>query len=99
MTNINPLRSARRTLRSLLAGTALAASLVATSLVATADATENSRPRIHTNQQFLEDLALNNTLKVNDALSVFRWCSKACPTASRSIRPRTTTTSSSTMAA
>ena len=69
----------KRTLRSLMAGTMLAAGLLTTSLLTTADATENRRPRIHTNQQFLEDLALNNTLKINDAVSVFQMVLESLP--------------------
>ena len=44
----------KRTLQSLMAGTMLAAGFVTTTLVATADATENQRPRVYTNQQFLD---------------------------------------------
>ncbi|MPZ41029.1 MAG: hypothetical protein GEU95_23890 [Rhizobiales bacterium] len=85
MTTINPLRSAkcttkRMTLRTLLAGTVLAAGLVATTLVAPASANEGNRPRIHTNQQFLEDLAISNTnLKATDAVSVFRMVLESLP--------------------
>ena len=66
MTNAKPLRLVARIMRSLLAGTVLAAGLIAM-----AAATE-PRPRIHTNQQFLEDLAIQNTLKTTDAVSVFK---------------------------
>ena len=52
---------------------------VTTSLVATADATETSRPRIHTNQQFLEDLAVKDTLKIKDAVSVFSMVLDSLP--------------------
>lgn len=65
---------AARIARNLLTGTVLAAGLVAT-----ASATETARPRIHTNQQFLEDLALNNTLKVKDAVSVFKMVLESLP--------------------
>ena len=70
----------KRTLQSLMAGTMLAAGFVTTSLVATADATENQRPRVYTNQQFLEDIALNNSaLKVTDAVSAFRMVLESLP--------------------
>ena len=70
----------KRSLRNLLAGTMLAAGFVTTGLIATADATENRRPRIHTNQQFLEDVALNNTtLKIKDAVSVFQMVLESLP--------------------
>jgi hypothetical protein len=72
------LRSATRMMRTLLAGTALAAGLV-TTLAVSADATENRRPRIYTNQQFLEDVALNNTLKIKDAVSVFSMVLESLP--------------------
>ena len=79
MTTLNDtLRSATRMMRTLLAGTALAAGLV-TTLVASADATENNRPRIHTNQQFLEDIALNNPAFKLDALSTFRMVLESLP--------------------
>ncbi|MBX9777595.1 MAG: hypothetical protein K2Y71_24715 [Xanthobacteraceae bacterium] len=74
MITANTLRSAKRTMRTLLAATVLATGLVAglltTGLIATAGATESRLPRIHTNQQFLEDIALSNTVKL-DAISVF----------------------------
>jgi hypothetical protein len=83
MTINHPLRSATRMMRSLLAGTVLAAGLIGANLVtagiATAAANENARPRIHTNQQFLEDLALNNALDVKNALSVFRMVLESLP--------------------
>ena len=69
----------KRTLQSLMAGTMLAAAFLTTSLAATADATETKRPRIHTNQQFLEDVALNNTLKIKDAVSVFSMVLESLP--------------------
>jgi len=66
-------------MRTLLAGTVLAAGLLTTGLVVAADATENQRPRIHTNQQFLEDLAIANTLKITDAASVFNMVLESLP--------------------
>jgi hypothetical protein len=64
----------------LLTGTAIAAALVTTSIVATADATETRMPRIHTNQQFLEDIALSNTaIKLTDAVSVFGMVLNSLP--------------------
>jgi hypothetical protein len=75
----NTLRSATRMVRTLLAGTAIAAGLVAT-LVATADATEDRRPRVSTNQQFLEDIALDNSaLKIKDAVSAFNMVLESLP--------------------
>jgi hypothetical protein len=68
------LSSAAHIVRSLLTGTVLAAGLVAS-----AAATETSRPRIHTNQQFLEDLALKDTLKIKDAASVFQMVLDSLP--------------------
>lgn len=69
----------KRTLQNLLAGTMLAAGFVTTSLIGTADATETQRPRIHTNQQFLEDLAVANALKITDAASVFSMVLESLP--------------------
>lgn len=69
----------KRTIRSLLTGTVLAAGLVATSLATTATADEARLPRVTTNQQFVEDLALDSTLKVNDALSVFKMVLGSLP--------------------
>jgi hypothetical protein len=66
--------SAAHIVRTLLTGTVLAAGLVAS-----AAATETSRPRIHTNQQFLEDLALKDTLKIKDAASVFQMVLDSLP--------------------
>jgi hypothetical protein len=65
---------ATRIARTLLTGTVLAAGLVAT-----AAAAETARPRIHTNQQWLEDVALNNTLKVTDPTSVFKLVLDSLP--------------------
>jgi hypothetical protein len=78
MTIHHPLRSATRMMRSLLAGTVLAAGLVGMT-VATAAANEAARPRIFTNQQFLEDLAINNSVDVKDAVSVFRMVLESLP--------------------
>jgi hypothetical protein len=78
ITNKAP-RTAKRILRSLLAGTMLAAGLLGTGLVATAGANETGRPRIHTNQQFLEDLAVKDTLKITDAVSVFSMVLESLP--------------------
>jgi hypothetical protein len=83
MITADTLRSAKRIMRTSLAGTALAAglfaaSLVTTDLIATAGATESRLPRIHTNQQFLEDIALNNTVKL-DAISVFGMVLNSLP--------------------
>lgn len=74
MFNATLLRSAGRTARSLLAGTVLAAGLIAT-----ASANEASLPRLHTNQQFLEDLAKKDTLNVTDAVSVFKFVLGSLP--------------------
>jgi hypothetical protein len=80
MITADTLRSAKRIMRTLLTGTALAAALVTTSIVATADATETRMPRIHTNQQFLEDIALSNTaIKLTDAVSVFGMVLNSLP--------------------
>jgi hypothetical protein len=68
------LSATTRFVRNLLTGTMLAAGLATT-----ASATENARPRIHTNQQFLEDVALNNTLNVKDAASVFTMVLESLP--------------------
>jgi hypothetical protein len=83
MITADTLRSAKRIMRTSLAGTALAAGLfaaglVTTDLIATAGATESRLPRIHTNQQFLEDIALNNTVKL-DAISVFGMVLNSLP--------------------
>ncbi len=67
------LSSAARIVRSLLTGTVLAAGLVASA------AADTSRPRIHTNQQFLEDLALKDMLKIKDAASVFQMVLDSLP--------------------
>jgi len=77
MSTINPLRSATRMTRTLLAGTVLATGL----LVAGFDSASanEARPRVTTNQQFLEDIALNNTLKVNEALPVFNMVLESLP--------------------
>lgn len=77
MTTHHPLRSATRMMRALLAGTVLAAGLV-TASVANA-AANDARPRIFTNQQFLEDLATNNGVNVKDAVSVFRMVLESLP--------------------
>src|SRR5262245_45602031 len=77
MTAPHPLRSATRMMRSLLAGTVLAAGLVATDVASVA--ANEARPRVQTNQQFLEDLALNNTLNVKDAASVFKMVLESLP--------------------
>ncbi|MGH6771092.1 MAG: hypothetical protein ACRECO_18955 [Xanthobacteraceae bacterium] len=74
MTNATPLRSAGRKVRTLLAGTVLAASLVAA-----AAASEPNLPRLQTNQQFLEDLAVANAFDIKDALSVFRFVLNSLP--------------------
>jgi hypothetical protein len=80
MITADTLRSAKRIMRTLLTGTALAAALVTTSIIATADATETRMPRIHTNQQFLEDIALSNTaIKLTDAVSVFGMVLNSLP--------------------
>jgi hypothetical protein len=71
MTKLN---ATTRFVRNLLTGTMLAAGLATT-----AAATEDERPRIHTNQQFLEDLALRNRLNVKDAASVFKMVLKSLP--------------------
>jgi hypothetical protein len=60
--------------RSLLAGTFLAAGLIAN-----AGASDVGLPRVHTNQQFLEDIARKDTLNVTDALSVFRLVLNSLP--------------------
>jgi hypothetical protein len=78
MTINHPLRSATRMMRSLLAGTVLAAGLVAAD-IGTAAANDAARPRIFTNQQFLEDLAMNNTVDVKDAVSVFKMVLESLP--------------------
>ncbi len=69
-----PLRTAGRMARRLLAGT-----VIATALVMSAAATEANRPRLHTNQQFVEDLARNNTLNITDAVSVFQFVLNSLP--------------------
>lgn len=79
MITLDTFHAARRTMRTLLAGTVLAAGLVTTSIVASADASETRLPRVHTNQQFLEDLAVANTLKITDAVSVFRMVLESLP--------------------
>jgi hypothetical protein len=80
MITANTLRSAKRTMRTLLAGTVLAVGLVTTGLITTAGATETRLPRIHTNQQFVEDIALNNAaLKLTDAVSVFSMVLNSLP--------------------
>src|SRR5258705_11502144 len=73
MLTLKPLATARRVPETLLAGYLIAAALGVT---ASAD---TGRPRIHTNQQFLEDLALNDSLKVTDALSVFSFVLDSLP--------------------
>jgi hypothetical protein len=78
MTNHHPLRSAARMTRGLLAGTVLAAGLLAAN-IASAAANDAARPRIFTNQQFLEDLAINNAVDVKDAVSVFRMVLESLP--------------------
>ena len=40
---------------------------------------QRTRPRVTTNQQFLEDIALKDTLKINDALSVFKMVLESLP--------------------
>ena len=74
MTNATLLRSTGRTVRSLLAGTFLAAGLIAG-----AGAEETSLPRVQTNQQFLDDLARKDTLDVTDAVSVFKMVLNSLP--------------------
>src|SRR5262245_38723268 len=78
MITADTFRSAKRTMRTLLAGTVLAAGLVSTALIATAGATETRLPRVTTNQQFLEDIALNDTVKL-DAISVFGMVLNSLP--------------------
>jgi hypothetical protein len=77
MSAINPLRSATCMMRTLLAGTVLATGLLVSGLDG-ASANE-ARPRVTTNQQFLEDIARKDTLKVNDALSVFKMVLESLP--------------------
>lgn len=80
MSTINPLRSATRMMRTLLAGTVLATGLLVAGLAAADSAAANeTTPRVTTNQQFLEDIALNNTLKVNNALTVFKMVLESLP--------------------
>ena len=82
MSTINPLRSATRMMRTLLAGTVLATGLlVAGFSVASVDSASanEARPRVTTNQQFLEDLAIANTLKITDAASVFNMVLESLP--------------------
>jgi hypothetical protein len=55
----------------------LAAGLVAADVASVA--ANEARPRVQTNQQFLEDIALNNTLNVKDAASVFRMVLESLP--------------------
>jgi len=74
MTGLSTIHSAKRIVRTLLAGTVLAVGIVAT-----AGATETRLPRVHTNQQFLEDLAIANALKITDAVSVFRMVLESLP--------------------
>jgi len=74
MTGLSTIHSAKRIVRTLLAGTVLAVGIVAT-----AGATETRLPRVHTNQQFLEDLAIVNALKITDAVSVFRMVLESLP--------------------
>ena len=59
MSTINPLRSATRIMRTLLAGTVLATGLLVASLDGAS--ANDTRPRVTTNQQFLEDIALKKT--------------------------------------
>jgi hypothetical protein len=73
MTDMTLLRSAARKIRSMLAGAVVAAGLVA------AAAAEPSHPQLHTNQQFLEDLAVTDAFDVKDALSVFRFVLNSLP--------------------
>ena len=69
----------KQTLRSLLAGTVLAAAFATTCFITTADATENRKLRVYTNQQFVEDLAVKDTLKIKDAASVFQMVLDSLP--------------------
>ena len=72
----------KRALQKLLAGTCSPQGFVTTSLIATADATETRLPRIHTNQQFLEDIAISNSRSRSKMRSrCSAWCSTACPIA------------------
>ena len=59
--------------------TVLASTLLAAALAGPAAATDVGRPRLHTNQQFLDDLGLNETLKINDAISVFGFILESLP--------------------
>jgi hypothetical protein len=74
MTKFNSPGTAKRAMQILLACTFISAALATT-----AAAAETTRPRLHTNQQFLEDMALNDTLKINDALSVFSFVLESLP--------------------
>jgi len=56
----------------------MAGTLIAAALAATASA-QSGLPRLHTNQQLLEDLTLNDNLKVIDALSAFRFVLESLP--------------------
>jgi hypothetical protein len=70
------LRSAGGPVRGLLlAGTVLALGLMASA----GAANETNAPRVHTNQEFLEDLARQDALDVTDALSVFKLVLNSLP--------------------
>jgi hypothetical protein len=79
MPNRNPLAAAQRAIQTFATGTLLTGVLIAASLVPTSAAAESRQPRLHTNQQFLEDMALTDTLKINDALSVFGFVLESLP--------------------
>ena len=83
MITANKLRTAKRTMRTLLAGTCSPQGLSPPAWSATADATETGGRAFYTNQQFLEDIALNNSRRSRSRMQSRRsaWCLKACPTA------------------
>jgi hypothetical protein len=73
MPKLNSIASLRNAMQSLLTGTLLAAALTATA------SAESTRPRLYTSQQFLEDLAIKDTLKINDAVSMFSFVLESLP--------------------